>query len=205
VISVLASKRDEGQRKVLAVQKGLRSLLRGTRSRQGRRRIAPLFWCVVAAGVLTMPAAAWAQPRPDQPPPRLPDDAPAALEPDAPVRAVSTAPAPASPPAPPDHALEAPQPPQPQPQSEVPVLPAVTKPRAQPAGRHFVLSTKPQRRFPPVVEAAADRTISLSSLSYEPNSRPYVLAALCLVVLVLGSGTLLTVLARLRPTRERTA
>ena len=181
---------------MLAVQKGLRSLLRGTRSRQGRRRIAPLFWCVVAATVLTMPAAAWAQPKPDQPPVGLRDDAPTALEPDAPARAVSTVPA--SPPAPPDRAVETPQP-----LSEAPALPAVTMPEAQPPVRPF--ATKPQRRFPPVVETAADRTVSLSSLSYEPNSRPYVLAALCLVVLVLGSGTLLTVLARLRPTRERVA
>lgn len=183
---------------MLAVQKGLRSLLRGTRSRQGRRRMAPLFWCAVAASVLTMPAAAWAQPEPDQPPPGLRQDDPTALEPDARVRAVSTVPA--SPSAPPDLAVETPQP-----LSEPSEPTVVTTPRAQPAGRHFVGSTKPQRRSPPAVETASGRTISLSSMSYEPNSRPYLLAAFCLVLLVLGSGTLLTVLARLRPNRERVA
>jgi hypothetical protein len=184
---------------VLAVQKGLRSLLRGTRSRQGRRRIAPPFWCAVAAGVLAMPAAAWAQPKPDQPPPRLGHDAPTSLAPDVPVRAVSTVPA--SPPAPPDVAVETPQP-----QSEPSVPRVVTVPQTRAAaGRPFAPSTKAQRRVPPVVETAEGRTISLSSVSYEPNSRPYVLAAACLVLLVLGSGTLLTVLARLRPTRERVA
>jgi hypothetical protein len=128
----------------------------------------------------------------------LRNDAPTTLKPDAPVRTASSA-APARPPAPTASAEETLQP-----QSEPPVPKIVATTETQPAGRQFA-QPKPQRRSPPVAESAVARTISFSSLSYEPNSRPYVLAALCLVVLVLGSGTLLTVLARLRPTRERPA
>jgi hypothetical protein len=43
----------------------------------------------------------------------------------------------------------------------------------------------------------------LALVSSDPDSGPYLAAALSLAVLVFGSATLLTVLARLRPARRR--
>jgi hypothetical protein len=74
-----------------------------------------------------------------------------------------------------------------------------------PPGRPFAESQKLRRRPPAVeVERVRPRT-TLWLVSSERDNRPYAAAALSLAVLVLGSGTLLTVLTRLRPVRGRLA
>lgn len=76
-------------------------------------------------------------------------------------------------------------------------------PTGRAGGRPFASSQKPTRR-PPRAQAAAVRTRDAVALvSSDPDSGPYLAAALSLAVLVLGSATLLTVAARLRPARRR--
>jgi hypothetical protein len=75
--------------------------------------------------------------------------------------------------------------------------------RASPKGpagptRQFALSAKPARRAPPAVRVSPIHHFSSS----DSDSRPYLLAALSLAVLALGSGTLLTVVSRVRFTRQ---
>jgi hypothetical protein len=205
---VLASAADVGQLKGFAVPRGLRSLLRRRRSFWGCRRTAPSF-VSVAVAVLFVPATSWAQPAPDPPPPGLHGSQPTRLAPDGPPARRSSVP-----PAPPAPIAEA----TPTPVAETVATPPVedmagstTEPRsartapappkrasrriAPPAGRRFALTDKPARWAP-----RASPTIQ--GLSSDPDSRPYLVAALSLAVLALGSGTLVTVLSRLRSTRQ---
>jgi hypothetical protein len=76
-------------------------------------------------------------------------------------------------------------------------------PRSRPAARPFASAQKPTRR-PPRARAAPVRPRgALTLVSSDPDSGPYLAAALSLAVLVFGSATLLTVSARLRPPRRR--
>jgi hypothetical protein len=205
---VLASMTDVGQLKGFGVPRGLRSLLRRTRSFWGCRR--SVSWSLgVLIVVLLAPASSWAQPPPPDPPPpgvhgspstRLEPDRPpgreraarrapaAPIEETAPVEVEETVVAP-----PVDVTAPAPQTSvaqtTPRPQKRV-----TRRPASQP-GRRFVLADKPARRAPRAVE-------TIHTFSSDPDSRPYLLAALSLAVLALGSGTLLTVLSRLRSTRQ---
>jgi hypothetical protein len=202
---VLASMTDVGQRKVLAVRRGLRSLLRRTRSRQGRRRIAPLSCCAALAAVLVPPASLAQPPKPDPPPPGLRGSQPTRLDPDA--RPGSTRTVPPAPPAPVEESVpeaveettapvvETPQP-ETTPPAPQPTVKRAAPRRVDPVGRQFTLEAKLSRWDPRVA------TTSLAQFSSDPDSRPYLVAALSLAVLALGSGTLLTVLARLRSTRQ---
>jgi hypothetical protein len=88
-------------------------------------------------------------------------------------------------------------------QTPQPVAKREATPRSHSIGRQFAPSKEPARRAPPTPAAHGNDAVAL--FSSDPNSRPYLLAALALAVLVLGSGTLLTVLARLRPERRRMA
>jgi hypothetical protein len=207
---VLASMTDVGQLKGFAVPRGLRSLLRRTRSFWGCSRTAPSFMGVVIAALL-VPASSWAQPpTPDPPPPGVRGSPPTSLGPDGPPARARTVP-----PTPPAPIRETVAPP---PVEETVVTPPVgvtaaptprkqvtqTTPRPQkrapqtsasPPGRLFVFTEKLARRAP---RAAA----TIQTFSADDDSRPYVLAALSLAVVALGSGTLLTVLSRLRSTRQ---
>jgi hypothetical protein len=93
------------------------------------------------------------------------------------------------------------------------VIPAVEEAADPPTGTRAAQTTPqppervfrkadPGRRQPVAMEAPARRApqaaAAIHSLSADPDSRPYLLAALSLAVLALGSGTLLTVLSRLR-------
>lgn len=197
---VIASRTDVGQSKGLAVRRGLRSLLRRTRSFFGCRLTAPSFWCVVIA-VLLMPATSWAQLKPDPPPPGLHGSQPTRLEPD--TRPAPTRTVPPAPPAPVEETVAAPAvkktveraPEPPEAQTARPAPRQVSPQPVRAAGRPFASKQKLSRRAP-------RRTATLTLISSDSDSRPYVLAALSLAVLVLGSGTLLTVLARLRSTRQ---
>src|SRR5688572_4061147 len=132
--------RDEEQGKV-AVAQGLPSLLRRTRSHQGRRPIAPSFWCVIVAGLLVPSVALSAPPQPDPPPPGVLEPSPTALDPDAQpdaplVRTTSvpaTTPPPISKPASPAVTTSSGQL-----SREAPAR--VSTPRTQPAGRRFANS-----------------------------------------------------------------
>lgn len=76
-------------------------------------------------------------------------------------------------------------------------------PRARPERRRFAALEK-QGRWSARGGASRVPTIEAVALvSSDPESRPYAAAAFSLVVLVLGSATLLTVLARLRSTGRR--
>jgi hypothetical protein len=188
----------------VAVRRGLRSLLRRTGSSQDGRPLASACSCGLIVCLLA-PAAAWGQPTPDPPPPGLRGSDPTSLKPD--DRAGTRKTAPPSPPAPPAPAVVAAvEPPavpavttQPQPVPAAPrrVAPATTRP----AGRAFDLSGKPERRAVPQAERPR-AAVALPILSTDSNTHAYVIAALSLAVLALGSGTLLTVLTRLRSTRQ---
>ena len=199
---VLASMADVGQRKELAVQSGLPALLRRTRSRQGRRRISPSLCCVLIAVALVPGAAFAAPPPPDPPPPGVLESAPTRLSPDVqpPASATVTAvPVPAA--APPSPAVL----PGPVDSSVAPVVetspPArgqarsrrVSNPPAAPV-RPFVHAAEGMRRPPPAAEPLLAFSVG--------DTRPSLLAAFSLAVLVLGSGTLIIVLARLQPARR---
>jgi hypothetical protein len=181
------------------VPRGHRSLLRRARSVFGCPHAVPLVWCVVTAALL-LPGPAWAQLRPDPPPPGLHGSAPTSLKPDElPVRTRRVTPPPPAPveetPAAvvtetPDLVREAPEVQTAQP------APKQARPKpAPPVDRRFVLASKPERRPPPA--APIIHTFTADS---DPR-RPYLLAALSLAVLAVGSGTLLTVLTRLRSAR----
>jgi hypothetical protein len=201
---VLASTTDVGQRKVLAVRRGLRSLLRRTRSRQDRRRIAPLSCCAALAALLVPPASLAQPPKPDPPPPGLRGSQPTRLDPDA--RPGGTRTVPPAPPAVVEESIPeaveetAPVVETPQPEATPPVprptVKRVAPKRVDPVGRQFTLEAKLSRWDPRVA------TTSLAQFSSDPDSHPYLVAALSLAVLALGSGTLLTVLARLKSTRH---
>jgi hypothetical protein len=78
-----------------------------------------------------------------------------------------------------------------------------SEPRARPERRRFAALEK-QGQWPARDGAARAPTVDAVALvSSDPDSRPYGPAAFSLVVLVLGSATLLTVLARLRATGRR--
>jgi hypothetical protein len=204
---VLASLTDVGQLKGCAVPRGLRSLLRRTRSCRGRRCTAPSFAGVLIA-VLLAPGSSWAQPPPgpDPPPPGVHGSPPTRLKPDGPPARARTTVSPA-PPAPIQKTVAAP------PADETIVRPPVEE-TADPTPDTRARQTTPQppirvfrkadlaRRQPARLEEPARRApqaaAAIHSLSGDPDSRPYVLAALSLAVLALGSGTLLTVLSRLR-------
>jgi hypothetical protein len=185
----------------VAVQRGLRSLLRRTGSSRDGGRFASACSCGLVVFLLA-PAAAWGQPAPDPPPPGLRGSDPTSLKPDARAEARTTAPR--TPPAPPPPAVApAVEPPAPpavttQPQAVQPAPKAVPV-TTRPPSRAFDLSQKPDRRAVPQAEQAA---VALPILSTDSNTHAYVIAALSLAVLALGSGTLLTVLARLRSTRQ---
>jgi hypothetical protein len=200
---LLASMTDVGQRKVLAVRRGLRSLLRRTRSRQGRRGTTPLCCCAVIAALL-LPVAAWAQPKPDPPPPGVHKSEPTRLDPDR--RPARTSRVPPAPPAPVQEPAAPPvqEPVQqtvvrvvetPQRQTSPPAPPRTGPKRARPVGRLFAAEVKLPRRPP-------DAIASVERVSSDTDSRSYLVAALSLGVLALGSATLLSVLARLRHTRH---
>jgi hypothetical protein len=187
----------------VAVRRGLRSLLRRTGSSRDGGRFASACSCGFVVFLLA-PAAAWGQPTPDPPPPGQRGSDPTSLKPD--ERAGARTTAPRTPPAPPPPAVApAVEPPAPpavttQPQAVRPApkpVPATTRP----AGRAFALSQKPARRAVPQPERARP-AVALPILSSDSNTHAYVIAALSLAVLALGSGTLLTVLARLRSTRQ---
>jgi hypothetical protein len=207
---VLASITDVGRLKGFAVPRGLRSLLRRTRSFGGCSLTAPSFMGIVIAALL-VPASSWAQPpTPDPPPPGVRGSPPTSLEPDGPPGRARTAP-----PTPPAPIRETVAPPRveetvvtppvdvtaaPTPQKQVVQKAPRPQKRARqesvsPPGRLFVFTEKLARRAP---RAAA----TIQTLSADDDSRPYVLAALSLAVLALGSGTLVTVLSRLRSTRQ---
>jgi hypothetical protein len=205
---VLASMTDVGQLKGFAVPRGLRSLLRRTRSFRGCRRTAPSFAGVVIA-LLLVPASSWAQaPPPDPPPPGVHGSSPTRLEPDRPpARERAASPVPAAPiektaPAPVEETVVTPPVDVTAPAPQTAVAQATPRPQkrvtqksASPPDRSFVLTDKPARRAPRAVQ-------TIHRFSSDPDSRPYLLAALSLAVLALGSGTLLTVLSRLRSTRQ---
>ena len=191
--------RDEQRRKV-AVEKGLPSLLRRERSRQGRRRYAPLFWCAVAAAGF-VPAGAFSAPSPDPPPPGAFESPRTSLAPDTRPRrtgVATTPPAPVEqvPPTPaqqmPSSRVEQVKPPRVTPR---PAANRPSTPRPDSSGRRFVPSEKATRWLPPADPIRPDRAVALPSST--PDRRPYLLAAFSLGVFVLGTGTLLTVLARL--------
>lgn len=228
----------------------LRSLLRRARPRRSRRRVSPLFSCVVLGGLLVPAGVGWsAPPTPDPAPPGhvtegttlQPDVRPAppttdAADPprtaeapattrsaEAPVQTRSaeqpaveapvetrTAEQPVSsrssvataepPPAPPP--AVAPQARRPRPTARQKPVRAST-PRDRPERRRFAALEK-QGRWQARREASRVPTVDAVALvSSAPESRPYGAAAFSLAVLVLGSATLLTVLARLRATGRR--
>jgi hypothetical protein len=111
--------------------------------------------------------------------------------------------APPPPPVTPRAAPSRPRPARAQPKPAQPKAVRASTPRARAAGRPFASSQKQTRR-PPRVRAARVRPREVLALvSSDPDSGPYLAAALSLGVLVLGSATLLTVLTRLRPARRR--
>lgn len=71
------------------------------------------------------------------------------------------------------------------------------------AGRPFASSQKPARRPPHARVTPVRSPDAVALVSADPDSGPYLAAAFSLAVLVLGSATLLTVSARLRPARRR--
>jgi hypothetical protein len=195
------------------VRRGLRSLLRRTRSRQGRRRIAPLFCYAALAALLMSPASLAQPPEPDYPPPGLRGSQSTRLDPDARPGRTKTAPpapttVPPAPAAPVEESIPAgvertttPVVERPQPATTPPAprraAPKRAAPkRVDPVGRQFTLGAKLSRRAPRAT------TATFAQLSSDNDSRPYLVAALSLAVLALGSATLLTVLARLRFTRQ---
>jgi hypothetical protein len=200
---VLASMTGRRATEGVAVQRGLRSLLRRTGSSEDGRRFASACTCGLLAFLLA-PAAAWGQPTPDPPPPGERGSQPTNLKPD--TRPGAAEAAPPAPPAPRQETVapvaEPPAPPavatQPQAVRPAPrAVPATTRP----AGRAFAPSQKPARRAVPQPERARP-AVALPILSTDSNTHAYVIAALSLAVLALGSGTLVTVLTRLRSTRQ---
>jgi hypothetical protein len=192
---------DEGEGKV-AVEKGLPSLLRRTRSRQGRRRISPSFCCAVIAGVLVPASVAFPAPSPDPPPPGEFESPPTALAPDRQPRPpVDVPPSPPPAPAEPEPSTPVEQVVVPPVETPQPAAKRVTSPRAQSVGRQFAGSKNPARRTPPPPEARRNEVVTFFS-SAAPDSRPYLLAAFSLAVFLVGTGTLLTVLTRLGSTRR---
>lgn len=196
--------KDEAQGKV-AVEKGLPSLLRRTRSRQGRRRLSPSFCCAVVAGVLVPAGVAFPAPTPDPPPPGEFESPPTSLAPDR-----QPQPADKVPPSPPPAPVEQ-EPTNPVDQVVVPPVETrqptpkrTTSPRARSVGRQFAGSKTPARRTPAPPEAQRNEVVAFFS-SGGPDSRPYFLAAFSLAVFVLGTGTLLTVLTRVGFTRRGVA
>jgi hypothetical protein len=106
-------------------------------------------------------------------------------------------------PPPPPPTPVAPRAPRPRPASAGQKPVRASTPRARPERRRFAALEK-QRRWPSRAGASRVPTIDVVALvSPDPESRPYGEAAFSLVVLVLGSATLLTVLARLRATGRR--
>jgi hypothetical protein len=198
----------DGQQGKVAVEKGLPSLLRRTRSRQDRRRISPSFCCVIVAGVLVPAGAAFSAPVPDPPPPGEFPSPPTSLAPDRqPRRHVE---APPAPPAPVEQATTAPieqtttVPVRPAVEAPVdtpqPVVKRVATPRPDSVGRQYAASKQPARRTPRPPEARRNDVVTFFSSTRD--SRPYFLAAFSLAVFVLGTGTLLAVLTRLGSTRR---
>jgi hypothetical protein len=180
-------------------------LLRRTGSSQDGGRFASACSCGLVVFFLLAPAAAWGQPTPDPPPPGERGSQPTNLTPDA--RPGTDEAAPPAPAATPRQETVAPvvEPPAPpavttQPQAVRPARKAVPA-TTRPAGRAFALSQKPERRAVPQPERARP-AVALPILSTDSNTHAYVIAALSLAVLALGSGTLLTVLARLRSTSQ---
>jgi hypothetical protein len=200
--------RDEEQRKV-AVEKGLPSLLRRTRSHEGRRRTSPLFCCVVVAALLVPAGAVASAPTPDPPPPGEFESPPTSLTPDGLPRSADEAP-PAPPPAPIERATTVlveenavtpvPRAVEPPVETPQPVAKRVAGDRADSLGRRYAATKQPARRTPRPPEARTTDVVAF--LSSTPDSRPYFLAAMSLVVFVLGTATLLAVLARLGSTRR---
>jgi hypothetical protein len=203
--------RDEERRKV-AVEKGFPSLLRRTRSRQGRRRTSPPFCCVVVAALLVPAGAALSAPTPDPPPPGEFESPPTSLTPDGLPRPADEAPLAPSP-APPERTTTVlveetadtpvPQPVEPPVETPQPVAKRVAGERAGSVGRQYGAAKQPARRTPRPPEARTTDVVAF--LSSTPDSRPYFLAALSLAVFVLGTATLLAVLARLGSTRREVA
>ena len=193
---------DEARRKV-AVEKGLPSLLRRMRSRQGRRRLSPSFCCAVIAGVLVSAGAAFPAPTPDPPPPGEFESPSTSLAPDRQPQPADKVP-PSPPPAPVEREPVTPVVVVPRLQTAQPAAKRVTSPRAQSVGRRFAGSKTPARRTPPPPEARKNEVVAFVS-SGGPDSRPYFLAAFSLAVFVLGTGTLLAVLTRVESTRREIA
>jgi hypothetical protein len=110
----------------------------------------------------------------------------------------------AEPPPPPPPAV-APQARRPRPATARQKPVRASTPRARPERRRFAALEK-QRRWQGRDEASRVPTVDVVALvSSDPESRPYGAAAFSLAVLVLGSATLLIVLARLRATGRRLA
>jgi hypothetical protein len=192
----------------VAVEKGLPSLLRRTRSHQGRRRTSPSFCCVVVAALLVPAGAAASAPTPDPPPPGEFESPPTSLTPDGLPRPADEAP-PAPPPAPIERTTTVleenavtpvPRAVEPPVETPQPVAKRVAGDRADSLGRRYAARKQLARRTPRPPEARTTEVVSF--LSSTPDSRPYFLAAISLAVFVLGTATLLAVLARLGSTRR---
>jgi hypothetical protein len=157
---------------------------------------------------LLVPVSAWAQPAPDPPPVGKRGSEPTSLKPDArPSARKVVSPAPPAPPAETiAPAVEAPVagPVETPPTQAVSPAPKQLAPvTTQPTGRRFAPSQKPERRALSQPERQTPRiTVALPVLSTDSKTHAYVIAGLSLAVLALGSGTLLTVLTRLRSTRQ---
>jgi hypothetical protein len=178
---------DEGQRKV-AVEKGLTSLRRN-RSRCDRRSFV-LSLALVLHFVVSAPAT-HAAPDPDPPPPGLhgtprpaPPAAPPASPPSPPPAITAVTPVAPSPVAPPP---VAPQPVAPPP---VAALPEPPPSRAQPEPQPRSERSRLARRPPPMDGAARVRLL-VSQAEAASDDKPFLLAALALGVVALGSTTLL--------------
>ena len=105
--------------------------------------------------------------------------------------------------APPPPVAPRPAPSRPRPARAQPKPERASTPRSRAAGRPFASSQKPTRRPPRAPAAPVRPRDALAPVSSDRDSGPYLAAALSLAVLVFGSGTLLTVSARLRPVRRR--
>lgn len=105
--------------------------------------------------------------------------------------------------APPPAVAPTPAPSRPRPARAQPKPERASTPRSRAAGRPFASSQKPTRRPPRARVAPVRPRDEVVLISSDPDSRPYLAAALSLAVLVFGSATLLTVSARLRPVRRR--
>jgi hypothetical protein len=179
--------RDEGQRKV-AVQKGLASLLRRSRSHCGGRRFALSISSLTA--LLLMTGVAFAAPTPDPPPPGLHDPPPAAPPPAPP-------PTPTPSPSPPPISPVAPVAPAAPPVAPVVVPPPPVSSRPPPEPQPRAERSRLVRR-PPPVERDAEAVVLVSMREASPDTRPFVVAGLALTMLVLGSATVLGALAARR-------